>query len=65
MSIGIGEFLRVGQEIPTYQFVKNNNEILNLNETFLAQLEQESTKCGYETYMEKVCLLSRLDVIRC
>lgn len=50
----IGEFLRVGQEIPTYRFAKANNNILNLNDTFMAQLEQESIRCGYEDYMEKV-----------
>ncbi len=50
----IGEFLRVGQEIPTFDFVKANNDILNLNDTFMAELEQQHINCGYRDYIDKV-----------
>ena len=33
--------------LPTYPFVKANNLILNINETFLSYLEQMSLDCGY------------------
>ncbi|KAK5168933.1 uncharacterized protein LTR77_006242 [Saxophila tyrrhenica] len=49
----IGEFLRVGQEIPTFDFVMANRDILNLNDTFIAQLEQEHINCGYRDYIDK------------
>lgn len=50
----IGEFLRVGMEIPTYDFVMANNEILGFSPETLADLEQQHVSCGYADYMERV-----------
>jgi carboxypeptidase D len=48
----IGDCGFVQMEIPTYRFARENNGILNLNQSFLAQLEQTSTECGYEDYID-------------
>ena len=43
--IGDGSFVQ--GIYPTYQFVLNNNEIMNYNQTTLDEFEQMSTNCGY------------------
>ena len=42
----IGDF-SLGGDIATYAFVKANNAILNINETFLQHMGELSSKCGY------------------
>ena len=42
----IGDFA-LGGDIATYEFVKANNAILNINQTFLQHMEDLSSKCGY------------------
>ena len=48
----IGSFDVVGQEIPTYSFVKANNDILNFNQSFLDKMEAISSECGYTDWMD-------------
>ena len=48
--IGDCGFLQLN--MPTYPFVKANNLILNINETFLGELEKIHMDCGYaEVYL--------------
>lgn len=43
----IGDCGYVQMEVPTYEFVKQNNAILNINQSYLNTLEQVSQDCGY------------------
>lgn len=38
---------------PTYQFVKNNNNYLGLNDTFMEQLAEVDASCGYSDYIDQ------------
>ena len=49
----IGSFILVGEEIPTYPFVLANNDILNINDSYLAELEAEHNRCGYQDFIDK------------
>ncbi|KAI9703449.1 MAG: hypothetical protein M1820_005922 [Bogoriella megaspora] len=49
----IGSFDVVGQEIPTYPFVVANNDILNINDSYLATLESVHQSCGYADWFDK------------
>src|SRR5271155_4367757 len=48
----IGEFVTVQEQIPTLQWVKNNHLNLNLNDTFMAELEAVDKECGYTGYLD-------------
>ena len=43
----IGSYVLDGMTIPSYDFVKANNLILNLNQTFLDHLEKVNDQCGW------------------
>src|SRR5271169_2987831 len=49
----IGEFVTVQEQIPTLQWVKNNQLNLNLNDTFMAELEAVDKECGYTSYLDQ------------
>lgn len=49
----IGEFASVQQEYVAVSFVQKNNNILNLNDTFAAELENLHNTCGYQAYLDK------------
>ena len=39
--------------MPTLPFVQQNNNVFNLNATFMAQLEELDKSCGYAEYRDK------------
>jgi carboxypeptidase D len=39
--------------VPTLPFVQQNNNVFNLNATFMAQLEELDKSCGYAEYRDK------------
>lgn len=49
----IGEFVSIQEEYVAVPYVQANNNILNLNESFLAELENLHQTCGYADYLEK------------
>jgi carboxypeptidase D len=49
----IGQYEYLGQTLPTVPFVQKNNNLLNFNDTFLAQLDDAYVNCGYKEYNEK------------
>lgn len=49
----IGSYISIQTELPTYPWIVANQVNLNLNATFLAELEALDRKCGYATYRDK------------
>jgi carboxypeptidase D len=49
----IGQYEYSGQTLPAVPFIQKNNNILNLNDSFVAQLEEAYVSCGYAAYNEK------------
>lgn len=49
----IGEFVSIQEEYVAVPFVQENNNILNLNNTFMAELENLQQTCGYQAYLDK------------
>ena len=49
----IGQFDYTQEEVVAVPYVQENNNILNLNASFLAQLESLDQSCGYAAYREK------------
>lgn len=49
----IGEFVTQQVQVPTLPFVQAQQTNLNLNATFLAQLEKIDKDCGFAAYREK------------
>ena len=50
----IGDCGLVQGEYPTYQYAKENNAILNFDDTTLAKMEKISEDCGYEAVSHSV-----------
>ena len=53
----IGSYELAGRDIPTYAFVKANNVILNLNDSFVSTLEKVSSDCGWTKVSSSVPVL--------
>ena len=53
----IGSYELVGRDIPSYAFVKANNVILNLNDSFVSTLEKASSDCGWTKVSYSVIIL--------
>lgn len=49
----IGQFDYVQEEIPVVPFVKENKNLFNFNETFMAELEHLHQSCGYADFIDK------------
>lgn len=49
----IGEFLSIQEEYVAVPYVQENNNILNLNASFLAELESSHQSCGYASYLDQ------------
>ncbi|KAI9707898.1 MAG: hypothetical protein M1820_004504 [Bogoriella megaspora] len=49
----IGQYNHVQRNVPTYQFVKANNNLFNFNQSYLATLEQSSASCGFTDWLDK------------
>jgi len=49
----IGDFTYTQEEVVAVPFVQAHQDILNLNDTFLAQMEQLDQSCGYAALREK------------
>ncbi|ORY27363.1 Alpha/Beta hydrolase protein [Naematelia encephala] len=49
----IGAWETQQEEIPLFPFVAANNNVFNLNDTFMAQLESLHKQCGYADYLDK------------
>ncbi|GLI73690.1 hypothetical protein PoHVEF18_001910 [Penicillium ochrochloron] len=49
----IGQFDYVQEEIPVVPFVKENANLFNFNETFMAELEHLHKSCGYADFIDK------------
>ena len=50
---GVYSYDAIGDNIPTAAFVDYWGPLLNLNETFLAQVHNISDTCGYDAFMEE------------
>jgi carboxypeptidase D len=47
-------FLKIKlRDIPAVPFVKDNKNLFNFNETFMAHLDQKFVDCGYKEYIEQ------------
>ncbi|TPX11381.1 uncharacterized protein E0L32_001199 [Thyridium curvatum] len=49
----IGSFVYTQEQAVAVPWVQQNNNILGLNQTFLAELEQRDKSCGYAAYREQ------------
>lgn len=49
----IGDFNAIQEEYVTYPFLQENNQILNLNDSFMQTLEGLHQSCGYADYIDK------------
>lgn len=49
----IGEYITTQEQVPTVPFVKENNNVLGLNDSFVAQLEELDVSCGYADFRKK------------
>lgn len=49
----IGSFVYTAEEAVAYPFVEANNNVMNLNQTYLNHLEKLHHSCGYAEYVEK------------
>ncbi|KAJ5232174.1 hypothetical protein N7468_005130 [Penicillium chermesinum] len=49
----IGQFDYVQEQVPTVPFVKENANLFNLNDTFMAELEHLHKKCGYADWIDE------------
>ncbi|CEJ55874.1 Putative Carboxypeptidase 5 [Penicillium brasilianum] len=49
----IGQFDYVQQEAPVVPFVKENANLFNFNETFMAELEHLHKSCGYADFIDE------------
>lgn len=49
----IGQFLYTQEEVVAVPFVEANQNLLNMNDTFLAMLQGLDESCGYAAYREK------------
>jgi carboxypeptidase D len=49
----IGEFVSIQEEYVAVPFLAENNNILNINDTFLAELEHLHDTCGYAKYLDQ------------
>ncbi|KIV86478.1 hypothetical protein PV11_02089 [Exophiala sideris] len=49
----IGEFVSIQEEYVAVPYVVENNNILNINASFLAELENLHETCGYAAYLDK------------
>lgn len=49
----IGDFVVTQEEYVTYPFLEKNNAILNLNDSFMSQMESLHQSCGYADYIDQ------------
>ena len=49
----VGQFDYVQQETPTVPFIKQNANMFNFNQSFMAQLEGLHKSCGYEDFVDE------------
>jgi carboxypeptidase D len=49
----IGSYMPIQHNAPLVPFVVANNNILNFNSSFIAQLQELHQSCGYADYIQK------------
>lgn len=49
----IGSYNLIQEQMPAYPFILENNNIIKLNDSYLATLEGIHESCGYKDYIEK------------
>lgn len=49
----IGDFNAIQEEYVTVPFLEKNNNILNLNDSFMEQMQSLQQSCGYADYIDK------------
>lgn len=49
----IGQFDYVQEQVPAVPFIRENANLFNFNQTFMAELERLHHQCGYDEYINK------------